>query len=81
MIQDANMQLRAIHHCIIKDEKDGLPSVVEMLQQLNAYKQEMVDAQKPEDSGRSILFLKRTTMDIRSRDMLFKAVPGLQFVV
>lgn len=81
VVQDANMQPRAIHHCMIKDEKDGLPSVVEMRQQLNAYEQGTVDAQTPEDSGRSILFLKRTTMDIRSRDMLFKAVPGLQFVV
>ena len=81
VVRDAMMQHRAIRHYMIKDENDGLPPVVEMLQQLNAYEQAMVDAQMAKDSARSILSLKRTTIDIQSRAMLFKAVPGLQFVV
>ena len=80
-VQDTYMRSRAIRDYMNKDEKDVVPSVVEMQQQLHAYEHEMVDAQMPKDSGRSILSLKRTTIDIRSRDMLFKAVPGLQFVV
>ncbi|KAM0796008.1 hypothetical protein BDR22DRAFT_825615 [Usnea florida] len=80
-VQHTNMQPPAIREYMDKNEKDGLPPVVEMLQQLNAYEQGIVDAQVPKDSGRWILSLKRTTIDIRSRDMLFQAVPGLQIVV
>ena len=80
-VQDTNMQTPAICEYMDKNKKDDLPPLFEMLQQLNAYEQEMVDSQVPKDSGRWILSLKRTTIDIRSRDMLFKAVPGLQFVV
>ena len=80
-VQHTNMQPPAIREYMDKNEKDGLPPVVEMLQQLNAYEQEMVESETPKDSGKSILSLKRTTTDIQIRDMLFKAVPGLQFVV
>ena len=80
-VQDTYMRSRAIRDYMNKDEKDVNPSVVEMLQQLHAYEHEMLDAQMPKCSGRSILSLKRKTIDIRSRDMLFNAVPGLEFVV
>ena len=80
-VQDTKMQPLAIHEYMNKNEKDECPSFIEMLQQLHAYEQEVIDAQMLKDSGRSVVSLKRTTTDIRSRDMLFKAVPGLQFVV
>ena len=80
-VQDTNMPPQLILDDMNQDEKIGIPSVVEMLQQLHAFEQGIVDTLIPKDSGRSILSLKRTTIDIRSRDMLFKAVPGLQFVV
>lgn len=80
-VQDTNTQPLAIRQYLDNNEKDKIPSVVEMLEQLHAYEQEMVESETPKDSGRSILSLKRTTIDIRSRDMLFKSVPGLQFVV
>ena len=80
-VQDTKMQPLAIREYMDKNEKDEIPSLIEMLQQLHTYEQEIVDAQMPKASGRSVVSLKRTTTDIRSRDMLFKAVPGLQFVV
>ena len=80
-VQDTYMRSRAIRDYMNKEEKDVVPSVVEMLQQLHAYEHEMVDAQMPKYSGSSIVSLRRKTIDIRSRDMLFKAVPGLEFVV
>ena len=80
-VQDTNMQPLAIRKYMDENEKNEIPSVVEMLEQLHAYEQEMVESETPKDSGRSILSLKRTTIDIPSRTMLFKAVPGLQFVV
>ncbi|KAL9070380.1 MAG: hypothetical protein Q9161_004939 [Pseudevernia consocians] len=80
-MQDANMQQSAIHEHMAKDQKDTLPSVLEMLQQLHAYEQSRVDFETSKGSGGSVLFLKRTQTDIQCRDMLFKAVPGLQFVV
>ena len=80
-VQDTNMQPQAIREYMGTNVKDEILSVVEMLQQLHAYEQEMVDAQMPKDSGRSMLSLRRKTIDIRARDMLFRAVPGLEFVV
>ena len=80
-VQDTKMQPLAIREYMNKNEKDEIPTVVEMLQHLHAYEQEMVESETPKDSGKSILSLKRTTTDLQTRDMLFKAVPGLQFVV
>ena len=80
-MQDANMQQYAIHEHITKNEKDGLPSVVDMLQQLHPYEQKMVESQTSKVDGGSVLSLKRTRKDIPCRDMLFTAVPGLQFVI
>lgn len=80
-VQNTNMQPLAIHEHMAKIVEDDLPSVVEMLQQLHAYEQKIVDSEASKDSGGSVLSLKRTKTDIQSRDMLFKEVPGLQFVI
>ncbi|KAL9133809.1 MAG: hypothetical protein Q9175_005010 [Cornicularia normoerica] len=80
-VQNTNMQPLAIREYMTKNEKAGLPSVVEMLQQLHAYEQAMVHSEAFKASGGSVLSLQRTTTDIHARHMLFKAVPGLQFVV
>lgn len=80
-MQDANMQQFAIHEYMAKNEKDGLPSVIDMLHQLHTYEQTMVDSETSKVDGGSVLSLKRTKTDIPCRDMLFKAVPGLQFVI
>lgn len=80
-VQNTNMQPLAIREYMTKNEKAGLPSVVEMQQQLHAYEQAMVHSEAFKASGGSVLSLQRTTTDIHARHMLFKAVPGLQFVV
>lgn len=67
-----------------KNEADGVPSVIDMLEELNAYEQAMVDTELSETSSRPealLLSLKRTKIDIRHRDIVLKDVPGLQFVV
>lgn len=80
-VQNTNMQPLAIHEHMAKIVEDDLPSVVEMLQQLHAYEQKIVDSEASKDSGGSVLSLKRTKTDLQSRDMHFKEVPGLQFVI
>ncbi|CAD6570638.1 MAG: hypothetical protein ASARMPREDX12_003782 [Alectoria sarmentosa] len=80
-VQSTKMPPVAIREHMAKNEKNDLPSVVEMLQQLHAYEQAMVDSETSKHAGGSILSLRRTKTNIRSRDMLFVAVPGLEFVV
>lgn len=80
-VENTNVRPLAIREHMAENEKNDLPSVVEMLQQLHAYEQAVVDSETSRHSGGSVLSLKRTKTDIRSRDMFFKAVPGLQFVV
>ena len=80
-IQNTNMRPLAIREHMAKNEKDDLPSVVEMLQQLHAHEQSMVDSLLSQGSGDAVIFLQRTKTDIQLRDMHFKAIPGLQFVV
>lgn len=85
-VQNTNTQSLDIRQHMADIEKDHLPSVIEMLQQLHAYEQKIVeqkimDSETSEHCGASVLSLKRTKTDIQCRDMLFKAVPGLQFVI
>ncbi|CAF9941953.1 hypothetical protein IMSHALPRED_003113 [Imshaugia aleurites] len=80
-MQSTNMDQMAIRKHMAKDAQDGLPSVHEMLQQLHAYEQSMVDTLISKGFGGTVLYLRRTRTDIQLRDILFKAVPGLQFVV
>ena len=78
------MQDTAIRKYMAKHEKDGMPSVLDMLHTLHDYEQTVIDS---EVHGRglgpegSLLSLKRTKIDIRHRDIALKDVPGLQFVV
>lgn len=80
-VQNTNMGPHAIRTHMAENEKSNPPSVVEVLQQLHTYEQKVVHSETMKDSGGSVLSVKRTTADIQSRDMLFKSVPGLQFVV
>ncbi|KAF6225842.1 hypothetical protein HO133_009844 [Letharia lupina] len=80
-VENTNLRPLAIRQHLAENKKNDLPSVVEMLQHLHAYEQAMVDSETTKGSGGSVLSLERTKTDIQSRDMLFQAVPGLQFVV
>ena len=78
------MQDTAIQKYMAKHEKDGMPSVLDMLYTLNDYEQTVIDS---EVHGRglgpegSLLSLKMTKTDVRHRDITLKDVSGLQFVV
>ena len=80
-VQNTRMQSLAIRKYMADLEREGLPSVIEMLHELHAYEQEMVDTETFKYPEGSVLSLRRTRTDIQHRDMVFKAVPGLQFVV
>lgn len=83
-IQKIRMQGPAIRKQMDKNEADGAPSVIDMLENLHAYEQAMVDTELSGTNSRpeaSLLSLKRTKTDIRHRDITLKDVPGLQFVV
>lgn len=74
------MQDTAIRKYMAKHEKDGMPSVLDMLHTLHDYEQTVIDS---EVRGRglgpegSLLSLKRTKINIRHRDITLKDVPGL----
>lgn len=80
-IHNTRMQPLAIRKQIANNEQEGIPSVVEMLHNLHAYEQAMVDLEISKYPEGSVLSLRRTKTDIQHRDMTFKAIPGLQFVV
>ena len=80
-VQNSNLQPPAIRKHMANDEQEGLSSVIEMLHQLHAYEQAMVDLEISKYPEGSVLYLRRTKTDIQHRDMVFKAIPGLQFVV
>lgn len=80
-VQNTRMQPLAIRKYMADHEKEGLPSVIAMLHDLHAYEQEMVDSETSKYPEGSVLSLRRTKTDIQHRDMVFKAVPGLRFVV
>ena len=80
-VQNTRMQPQAIRKQMADHEQEGMPSVLEMLHNLHAYEQAMVDLEISKYPEGSVLSLKRTKTDIQHRDMTFKAIPGLQFVV
>ena len=80
-VRNSKMQPLAIRKYMANHEQEGLPSVIEMLHDLHAYEQAMVDLEVSKYPEGSILSLRRTHTDIRHRDMIFKDIPGLQFVV
>ena len=80
-VQNTRMQPMAVRKHMANQEREGLPSVIEMLHDLDAYEQSMVDLQVSKYPEGSVLSMRRTKTDIRHRDMIFKDIPGLQFVV
>lgn len=83
-VQNTKSQDSAIRKHIEKNDKDGVPSVIDMLESLQAYEQQVIDGELSRTDSvpeGSLLSLKRTKTDIRHRDITLKDVPGLQFVV
>ncbi len=81
-LQNVKMQRLAIRKHVARLEEKGSPSVLDMLQTLHAFEQKMIDEQlDSKELESSLLSLTRTKTDVYHRDMTFKGVPGLQFVV
>ncbi|KAK4690902.1 hypothetical protein P7C71_g5988, partial [Lecanoromycetidae sp. Uapishka_2] len=83
-LHNTRMQQLAIQTYVQEQEKDGIPSVTEMLLDLHAYEQDILDTELQSVGAgfeTTLLTLKRTKSDLRHRDITFKDVPGLQFVI
>lgn len=83
-LHNTGMHQSAIHEYMVKHEEDDMPSVLDMVQNLHAYEQSMIDAElywSGSKSEVSLLALRRVKTDIRQRDITLKDVPGLQFVI
>ena len=77
-IQKPKMPLSVIKNHLAHMEADGVPSIVDMLETLYDHEHSVIDAHQGQGE---LLSLKRTKTDIQHRDIVFKGVPGLQFVV
>ena len=77
-VQSPRVHVSTIRKHLAHMEESGLPSVVDMLETLYDYEHSMIDTYQGQGE---ILSLKRTKTDIQHRDITFKGVPGLQFVV
>ena len=77
-IQNPKVPPSVIQKHLICMEADRLPSVVDMLETIYDHEHSMIDAHQGQGN---LLSLKRTKTDIQHRDIVFKDVPGLQFVV
>ena len=77
-VQSPRVHVSTIRKHLAHMEESGLPSVVDMLETLYDYEHSMIDTYQGQGE---LLSLKRTKTDIQHRDITFKGVPGLQFVV
>ena len=77
-VQNPRMHVSAIKNHLKRMETDSLPSVMDMLETLYDHEHSIIDVHQGQGE---LLSLKRTKTDIQHKDMLFKGVPGLQFVV
>ncbi|KAI4198234.1 MAG: hypothetical protein LQ350_005396 [Teloschistes chrysophthalmus] len=81
-IHRIQMQQAEIQKQVIKNEQEGNSAVWEMSQELYAYEHKAVNDELSRGvSDASLVSLKRTHADMRHREILFKGVPGLQFIL
>lgn len=77
-VQNPRMHVSAIKNHLKRMETDSLPSVMDMLETLYDHEHSIIDVHQGQGE---LLSLKRTKTDIQHKDIVFKGVPGLQFVV
>lgn len=83
-VHNFQMQQAQIRSQVIKNEKEGLPLVHEVCQGLHAHEHAALEgliAGTSVGSNVSLQSLKRIYIDMKHRDILFKGVPGLEFVL
>ncbi|KAI4250935.1 MAG: hypothetical protein L6R42_008562 [Xanthoria sp. 1 TBL-2021] len=83
-VHNLQMQQTKIRNQVIENEKDGLPLVHEVCQGLYAHEHAALEgliSRASAGSNVSLQSLKRIYIDMKHRDILFKGVPGLEFVL
>ncbi|KAL9015826.1 MAG: hypothetical protein Q9185_006793 [Variospora sp. 1 TL-2023] len=81
-ILSTQMQKADIEKQLSKDQEQGLPSIVEVYENLSLYEHEAIGTRTANAGpGTSLISLKRTHADITHRGILFKGIPSLQFVL
>lgn len=81
-ILSTQMQKADIEKQLSKDQEQGLPSIVEVYEDLSLYEHEAIGTRTANAGpGTSLISLKRTHADITHRGILFKGIPSLQFVL
>ena len=86
-VRNTKMQQSEIRKQMTKNERDNLPSVMDMLEDLHASEQATIEKIIADmesyafGSAAELIALKRTKTHISHREMVFQDVPGLQFIV
>lgn len=83
-VQNIQMHEAVIRKQIMKDDSEGLPLVLEVYQDLYAHEHVALEesiSRVGAGSDVSLRSLKRIYTDMTHRKILFKGVPGLQFVL
>lgn len=83
-VQNIQMHEAVIRKQIMKDDNEGLPLVLEVYQDLYAHEHVALEesiSRAGAGSDVSLRSLKRIYTDMTHRKILFKGVPGLQFVL
>ncbi|KAL9598069.1 MAG: hypothetical protein Q9179_004046 [Wetmoreana sp. 5 TL-2023] len=76
------MQQAEIQKQVIKNREEGLPAVFEVCQDLYTHEHKAVEDEISKAGAHiSLISLKRTHVDMWHREIFFKDVPGLQFVL
>ena len=78
----AQMQQHDVRKQINRNKQEGHLAVLDLYQNLYDHEYRAIDSEVAKaGSGASLVSLKRTTSNLWHRDIYFKGVPGLQFVL
>lgn len=81
-IHKAQMQQADLRKQISRNDQEGHPAVFDLYQDLYGHEHKAIDDEIAKaGAGASLISLKRTTSNLWHRDIYFKGVPGLQFVL
>ena len=81
-IHKLQVQQSEIQKQMTKIEDQGLPLVSDIYQNLYTYEHTAIETQfKRFGTGASLASLERTFSDLKHREILFKGVPGLRFII
>ncbi|KAL8724853.1 MAG: hypothetical protein Q9181_006647, partial [Wetmoreana brouardii] len=81
-IHKVQMQQAQIQKQVTRAEEEGLPAMFEIYQDLYTHEHKAVDNEISKAAPHaSLISLKRTHVDMWHREIFFKGVPGLQFVL